>query len=614
MAGRIPAQFLQTLLRRVDLAEVVQRHVPLQRAGGEYKACCPFHNEKTPSFTVSPAKGFYHCFGCGAHGTAITFLMEYGKYSFVDAVEELAAGQGLEVPREGGGGAPREDFEPLYECLEAACRWYQRELKRAGPGQEYAKRRGLSGEICRDYRIGYAPAGFDNAKRELGSKYSDELLLKAGLLAKKEARSYDRFRHRLMFPIRDGRGRVLGFGGRAVGADDKPKYLNTAETPVFRKGRILYGVHELQQRPGKIETLVLTEGYMDVVSLAQAGVGNALATLGTSTTADHLRLLGRFCRRFIFCFDGDRAGRDAGWRALENLLEVMRDGDEYRFAHLPEGEDPDSYVRKHGVDSWKNFLAEAQPFEKYFWGHLEQGVTSDGMTGIAGKAAVVERARPLIAKLRVPVFRTLMDKEAGKLRSELQKLTDLDISDWHIETDKKPTFPRAERSRKKYNLMPAVDRMISILLKYPNLALRVPQPDFLSEIMEPNFRLLTKIVKMVQADPDPKNIKTAEIIESFRGPNDQEAHSSLSELFIYEPPELHGVAEEKDLYDTVDEFVRKFHLKWIDLRIAKLNIKHMSVGLNVTENAERKKLTEEKLALIRRKEREPRHRTADTNA
>ena len=434
MAGRIPQQFLQTLLRRVDLAEVVQRHVPLQRAGGEYKACCPFHNEKTPSFTVSPAKGFYHCFGCGANGTAITFLMEYAKYSFIDAVEELAAGQGLEVPREGGG-APREDFEPLYECLEAACRWYQRELRRAGPGQAYAKSRGLSGEICRDYRIGYAPAGFDNVKQELGSRYSDELLLRAGLLAKKEARSYDRFRHRLMFPIRDGRGRVLGFGGRAVGADDKPKYLNTAETPVFRKGHILYGAHELQQRPGKVEALVLTEGYMDVVGLAQAGVGNALATLGTAATADHLRQLGRFCRTYVFCFDGDRAGREAGWRALGNLLEVMRDGDECRFAHLPEGEDPDSYVRANGADGWRQFLQGARPLEEYFFDHLRQDLDLDR---VSGKSQLVARARPLLARLRAPVFRALMSKE-------LERLTGLEVA--ALRLNEAAAAPGARRGR-----------------------------------------------------------------------------------------------------------------------------------------------------------------------
>ena len=569
MAGRIPAQFLQTLLRRVDLAEVVQRHVPLQRAGGEYKACCPFHNEKTPSFTVSPAKGFYHCFGCGAHGTAITFLMEYGKYSFVDAVEELAAGQGLEVPREGGGGAPREDFEPLYECLEAACRWYQRELKRAGPGQEYAKRRGLSGEICRDYRIGYAPAGFDNAKRELGSKYSDELLLKAGLLAKKEARSYDRFRHRLMFPIRDGRGRVLGFGGRAVGADDQPKYLNTAETPVFRKGRILYGARELQQRPGKVGALVLTEGYMDVVSLAQAGVGNALATLGTAATADHLRQLGRFCRTYVFCFDGDRAGREAGWRALGNLLEVMRDGDECRFAHLPEGEDPDSYVRARGADGWRRFLDSALPFEEYFFARLQQDLD---LARVSGKSQLVERARPLLARLRAPVFRALMLKE-------LQRLTGLEVGELRMDRAAAPAAAgRPPRPRRRPGQMSAVARLIRVLLEYPQLAGRIENPDYLAELPDPGYRLLTKIVKLAQAEP---KINAAGIIESFR---DQPAHRHLSVLLDRHPPqELAGVTGARDLHGTVDQCARKFRLEWVKHRVAALNEKQVAGGLSEPE-------------------------------
>ena len=566
MAGRIPQQFLQTLLRRVDLAEVVQRHVPLQRAGGEYKACCPFHNEKTPSFTVSPAKGFYHCFGCGANGTAITFLMEYAKYSFIDAVEELAAGQGLEVPREGGGGAPREDFEPLYECLEAACRWYQRELKRAGPGQEYAKRRGLSGEICRDYRIGYAPAGFDNAKKELGGKYADELLLRAGLLAKKEARVYDRFRHRLMFPIRDGRGRVLGFGGRAVGADDKPKYLNTAETPVFHKGRILYGVHELQQRPGKAEALVLTEGYMDVVGLAQAGVGNALATLGTAATADHLRQLGRFCRTYVFCFDGDRAGREAGWRALGNLLEVMRDGDECRFAHLPEGEDPDSYVRARGADGWRQFLCSALPFEEYFFARLRQDLDLDR---VAGKSQLVERARPLLARLRAPVFRALMTKE-------LERLTGLEVGE--LRMDEAPAAGRPPRPRRRPGQMSAVARLMYVLLWYPELAGRIEEPDHLAELPDPGFRLLAKIVKLAQAEP---GINAAGIIESFRG---QEAHRHLGVLLDRHPPqELAGVAAARDLHGTVDQFARRFRLEWVKRQVSGLNDKQVRGGLSEAE-------------------------------
>ena len=583
MAGRIPAQFLQTLLRRVDLAEVVQRHVPLQRAGGEYKACCPFHNEKTPSFTVSPAKGFYHCFGCGAHGTAITFLMEHAKYSFVDAVEELAAGQGLEVPREGGGGAPREDFEPLYECLEAACRWYQRELKRAGPGQEYAKQRGLSGEICRDYRIGYAPAGFDNAKKELGAKYSDELLLKAGLLAKKEARVYDRFRHRLMFPIRDGRGRVLGFGGRAVGADDQPKYLNTAETPVFRKGRILYGAHELQQRPGKVGALVLTEGYMDVVSLAQAGVGNALATLGTAATADHLRQLGRFCRTFVFCFDGDRAGREAGWRALGNLLEVMRDGDECRFAHLPEGEDPDSYVRAHGADGWRSFLDGASPLEEYFFAHLREDLDLDR---VSGKSQLVERARPLLARLRAPVFRALMAKE-------LERLTGLGVGDLRLDRAAAPAAGgRPPRPRRRPGQMSAVARLMRVLLEYPELAGRLGAPGYLAELPDPGFRLLTKIVKLAQAEP---GINAAGIMESFR---DEPAHRHLGALLDRNPPqELAGEPGARDLHGTVDQFARGFRLDWVKHRIAELNEKQVEGGLSEPELERLARLKKERTEL-----------------
>ena len=409
MAGRIPSDFIQQLLARVDLADLIGRYVPLKKAGTEFKACCPFHNEKTPSFTVSPRKGFYHCFGCGAHGTAITFLMEYCRYSFPDAIEELAKQTGLEVPRVGGSVAPRQELDPLYECMEAASQFYQKELTRSKPAQAYARERGLSDEICEEYRIGYAPPGFENLEPKLSARFSKELLLKVGLLSEKENRVYDKFRNRLMFPIRDSRGRVLGFGGRVIDPEDKPKYINSPETPLFHKGRVLYGVHELQQRRGKVNYLILTEGYMDVVSLAQAGVRNALATLGTATTEDHIRQMGRFCRTFAFCFDGDTAGRAAGWRALENLLPVLREGDEVRFAHLPEGEDPDSYIRAHGTSGWKEFIRGAVPLEDYFFTHLEQGLN----LGLAsGKSALVAKARPLLEKVGALGFPRPDDPEA----------------------------------------------------------------------------------------------------------------------------------------------------------------------------------------------------------
>lgn len=578
MAGRIPSEFIQQLLARADLADLIGRYVPLKKAGAEFKACCPFHNEKTPSFTVSPRKGFYHCFGCGAHGTAITFLMEYARYSFPDAVEELAKQTGLEVPRVGGSAAPRQELDPLYECMETACQFYQKELTRSKPAQAYAHERGLSDKICEEYRIGYAPPGFENLESKLSARFSKALLLKVGLLSEKENRAYDKFRNRLMFPIRDSRGRVLGFGGRVIDPEDKPKYMNSPETPLFHKGRVLYGVHELQQRRGKVNYLILTEGYMDVVSLAQAGVCNALATLGTATTEDHIRQMGRFCRTFAFCFDGDRAGRAAGWRALENLLPVLREGDEVRFAHLPEGEDPDSYIRAHGTSGWKEFIRGAVPLEDYFFTHLEQGLNLDSASG---KSALVAKARPLLEKVGAPVFRDLMVRklcDTTGLREDQLRLEPA-ASDRAEARRPKPTPPGRPTTIRK---------MIRLLLEYPGLARLVSSPDELRAIPEPGFRLFTAVVELAKKNPE---ITPAGIIESFRG---QDAEKHLSSLMSWKPIELSGVQEEEDVHETFMEGMRRFREKLVKQQISQLHARQVEQGaLSDAEQQELASLREE---------------------
>ena len=558
MAGRIPQQFIQELLAQTDIAEVIRRFVPLKRAGSEYKACCPFHTEKTPSFTVSPAKGFYYCFGCQAGGNAIGFLMDYAKLGYVDAVEELAARLGRDVPREGGGSAPGEDddMEALRALMEQACRYYQHELKGSAQAKKYAKSRGLSGEICMEYRVGFAPAGFDNIQTAFGKKYTRKLLQKAGLLKERDGRTYDWFRNRLMFPIRDFRGRVVGFGGRSIDPEDQPKYLNSPETPLFRKKRVLYGAYELQKRRSKPRQLVLTEGYMDVVALAQAGVGDALATLGTATTPEHIRALGRFCRRCVFCFDGDRAGRQAGWKALLGLLEAFQDGDEIRFAHLPEGEDPDSYVRAHGADGWKKFLKTATPMEEYVLEHLAERVD---LSHASGKAAFAKEAQPLLANLRAPVFRELLAQElADKVGLAPARLL--------RGAAPAPAPARAPARRGKPTF---VRLMVRMLLEYPELAREalemapleldgaVSNLDVLRAHARPGCALLAEMIELASDTPD---IKTGGMVEHFRG---REEHRHLVALKGWMPVQLSKVGGIGDVRAMFRDYLRKLQDEYL---------------------------------------------------
>jgi DNA primase len=390
MGGLIPDSFIEELLGRVDIVEVIERRVPLKKAGREYQARCPFHDEKTPSFTVSPQKQFYHCFGCGAHGSAIGFMMNYEGLEFVDAVEELARLAGLQVPRDTAAAASRP-AAGLYELLAEAGDWYQSQLKQSQQAIEYLKRRGLSGEVAARFGVGYAPAGWDGLMRQLGTDDQRlKLLQRAGMLSQGKGGTYDKFRDRIMFPIHDRRGRIIAFGGRAL-ADDGPKYLNSPETELFHKGRELYGLYLARKSQAKLEQILVVEGYMDVVALAQFGFGNCVATLGTATTGDHAELLFRAADEAIYCFDGDQAGRKAAWRALEATLPRLREGRQARFLFLPEGEDPDSLVRRQGGEAFEALLADAQPLSEYFFDQLTGGVD---MSSIDGRARLVGQTAP----------------------------------------------------------------------------------------------------------------------------------------------------------------------------------------------------------------------------
>jgi DNA primase len=416
----IPQSFIQELLNRVDIVGVVERYVPLKKAGANYAACCPFHNEKSPSFTVSPTKQFYHCFGCGAHGSAIGFLMEYQGIGFVDAVEELAKSVGLTVPREvrsGDGGARAGEARPapsanLYGVMQQALRYYRNELKQSERAVAYLKQRGLTGEIAARFGIGYAPDGWQNLEAVFPDYAESKALAEAGLVIDNEkGRRYDRFRDRVMFPILDQRGNVIAFGGRVLDKGE-PKYLNSPETPLFQKGHELYGLVQARKGIREAGRVLVVEGYMDVVALAQHGVDYAVATLGTATTPYHVQRLLRLADRIVYCFDGDAAGRRAAWRALENSLPVLTDGAELSFLFLPEGEDPDSYIRAHGKAGFEALLGGALTLSQFLFKEL----TARGeLQTEEGRARLVQAAKPLIEKVTAPALSLLLKKRLAEL-------------------------------------------------------------------------------------------------------------------------------------------------------------------------------------------------------
>ena len=400
--ARIPDRFIDDLLARVDIVEVIESRVPLKRAGRDYTARCPFHDERSPSFSVSPAKQFYHCFGCGAHGSAIKFLMDYDRLEFVDAVEDLAARVGMTVPFEGGmARGPQDQFAELYEVLDASARWFQKQLPGSEKCRKYLEKRGLDAAMIQRFGLGYAPDGWDGVKNAIGTSDSRlKALDVSGMLSTGERGGvYDKFRDRLMFPIQDRRGRIIAFGGRVMGEADGPKYLNSPETPLFHKGRELFALHQVRQSHSKIPRLIVVEGYMDVISLFQFGITQAVATLGTATTKDHAELLFRNSADVYFCFDGDKAGRSAAWRAVESVLPRMKDGRQALFLFLPDGEDPDTLIRKEGADGFEARLKEATPLSEFFFAELAKDIDLRGQ-GAAGRTRQAA-ARP-DSRWRVP--------------------------------------------------------------------------------------------------------------------------------------------------------------------------------------------------------------------
>ncbi|MBL1277938.1 MAG: DNA primase [Ectothiorhodospiraceae bacterium] len=523
MSGRIPTSFIDELLVRVDIVDTIDSRVQLKKTGREYQACCPFHNEKTPSFTVSPDKQFYHCFGCGAHGTALGFLMEYEHMGFVEAVEELAASTGMEVPREAGQVPEQRSHQDLYGVMEKAAAYFCQQLKRHEQGPraaEYLKGRGLTGEVAAAYELGFAPPGWDNVGAHLlGQGVTEAQLVEAGLVVKKDKGGhYDRFRDRVMFPIRDRRGRVVAFGGRQLGNDDGPKYLNSAETPIFHKGRELYGLYQARKAERKLAHLIVVEGYMDVVALGQFGVRNAVATLGTATTRDHLERLFRVVPHIVFCFDGDRAGRQAAWRALENALPILSEGRQLGFMFLPDGEDPDTLIRKEHQAGFEARVASAQSFSDYFFGELLESVD---IATIDGRARLVERARPLLEKLPEGMFRHMM---ATRL-AEIAKIEPFALGALTIGT-RKPS--RVSRSMPARTGSPSTLRLaIQCLLHRPSLAEQVEDWSMLQDLELPGAAILRRLVELLRINP---HFSCGAIIEHWRALDHIEEAGHLAKL------------------------------------------------------------------------------------
>jgi DNA primase len=426
----IPQDFIQQLLARVDIVDVIDKHIKLKKAGQNYSACCPFHNEKTPSFSVSPTKQFYHCFGCGVHGTAISFLMEYSGMGFRDAVQELAEGVGMTMPVE----ANREESierakeaASLGEVMMAAMQFYRRELKKTPKAIEYFKGRGLTGEIAAKFGLGYSPDDWQGLKGAV-EDYTASALVECGLVIDNDGKRYDRFRDRVMFPILDARGNVIGFGGRVIGQGE-PKYLNSPETPLFEKGRELYGLFHARRAIRDLQTAIVVEGYMDVVALAQSGVENAVATLGTATTPTHVQKLLRMADNLVFCFDGDKAGRKAAWRALEQSLPVVMDGKDVRFLFLPAEDDPDTFVRRLGKDAFLAELKNAKPLSAFLFDELASQVDLDNEEG---RSRLLTYAKPLISQITAPALAMMLQRKLADLIGlgvvEIQRLIPVAVS------------------------------------------------------------------------------------------------------------------------------------------------------------------------------------------
>lgn len=546
MKGRIPRSFIEDLLDRVDIIDVISPRVSLKKSGANYMACCPFHNEKTPSFSVNQNKQFYHCFGCGVSGDAIRFLTEYERLDFVDAVEQLANQAGLEVPREtlSPMEAKREERKrTLYDLMQDAARLYYKALRKESRVQNYVVKRGLTPATARSYGLGYAPAQWDFILNELDSMgYEQTQMIEAGLIIENEEsnRRYDRFRNRLMFPIRDSRGRFIGFGGRVLD-DSKPKYLNSPETPIFHKGKELYGLHEIKQSKNSIDRLLVVEGYMDVVALRQFDVDFAVATLGTAATIDHIRLAFKHTSELVFCFDGDEAGRRAAKRALANALEAMEDGRSVKFLFLAEGEDPDSLVQKIGSEAFLRMVKHAVPLEEQLFASASEDLD---LSSLDARATMAKRLAPMIATIPDGIFKELIHEKLAEVTGlnrqtidrvyrespadEPAQTSDHDdelasyLADAYGDPNDFQESTRSRLSDKQLATLRAVEKLTGCIIRQPSIITELPPLTDLPE--SDNSKTLTNLVELLTQKPD---LSSAKLYGLWLAKYDREAADRL---------------------------------------------------------------------------------------
>lgn len=573
MAGHIPRSFIDDLLARLDIVDIVDARVKLKKKGKNYGACCPFHNEKTPSFSVSQEKQFYHCFGCGVHGNAIDFIMEFERLEFVEAIEELASFLGLDVPREQRSGeistAPRANTEQkrnLYDLMGGISQFYRSQLKIAAnkPAIKYLKNRGLSGEIVQKFGIGYVADEWDLVRKNFGQqKEAQDMLVTGGMLIENDkGNRYDRFRGRVMFPIRDRRGRVIGFGGRVL-EDGTPKYLNSPETPIFHKGKELYGLYEVLQAYREPPQVLVVEGYMDVVALAQYGVDYSVASLGTSTTGDHIQMLFRQTSTVVCCYDGDRAGKEAAWRALENALEYLKTGNTLKFLFLPDGEDPDSYIREHGKAAFEQLVQNATPLSTYLFDNLIE-IHKLNLGTTEGKSALRAHASALINKIPDSYFQELLEKlldERTGFDNQLRRA--------RVHTQNPTPQPHKELKRTPMR------EVIALLIQNPSYADMVPDLSSVKGLPLPGLSLFVEVLDKCHAHP---HINTGQLLEHWR---DNKHEALLSRLASWEIP-LDEDNQEDIFLDSLDKILAQC----VEKQIENLQAKARSVGLSAEEKRE----------------------------
>ena len=564
--ARIPDAFIDDLLARSDIVELIGARVPLKRQGKEYSARCPFHDERSPSFTVSPTKQFYHCFGCGAHGTALSFLMNYERLEFLDAVEELAKQVGMEVPRDTQQRNATPDSQDLYATLDAAAQFFVRQLAGSDKARTYLDGRGVDDATRARFAIGYAPGGFNALRDALGTDARRMTLLeRGGMLSKNDSgRVYDKFRDRVMFPILDRRGRTIAFGGRVLDKDDSPKYLNSPETELFHKGRELYGLWQVRQAHKAIPRLVVVEGYMDVVALFQHGVDTAVATLGTATTADHAELLFRNAPDVYFCFDGDRAGRGAALKAMESVLPRMKDGRQAFFLFLPDGEDPDSIVRQEGREGFDARLQAATPLSQFLFDSLGTDVN---LATLEGKGRLAERAKPLLAQIPDGAFADLMKQRLTELTGVGARAS---TPDTHVPAQRAHSAVASATPRRSL-----VRGAISLLLQQPALALQLQAPFRFAALRQPGIPLLVDLLQLVFQRPD---IGTGALVAHFEA---RDEHAALQKLATQSLP-----GDESTLLAEFTDAVAQLDRLTLQQRLDELQAKQRESGLDDTDKGE----------------------------